>query len=480
MPQNNPVWRDILKPMASLKLTVVLFALSLVLVLAGTLAQIDDNIWVVMKEYFRCFITWIPFRIFFPRDWEIFDRGGFARDWGLLFPGGWLLGAMLLINVLAAHAVRFTTKGQGKRLMVGIALIVLGFVVGAFVVTGQLEQFKPQSDSDADAYWRVLLRLINGFVVALILMAGCYLAFIKRAGIVLIHGGIILMLLSELFTGLYASEGQMRILKGETANYTYNLQSTELAIIDRTDPAQDKVTVIPHTKLAKEGLIQDPLLPFDLQVDKYMVNTGTRGVTRGQVDDPMVILSTDRNNIPRPFLLVEEAHVTGTDASGAVDMPAVRFTVLKKGTKESLGQFLGSVAGNPIRRTISVDGCDYEFSFRLRRDYKPYRITLDDFKHELYLGTTKPKDFSSYITLNDPSRGVTDRTVRIWMNNPLRYEGETFYQASTVEFDKGTVLQVVRNGSWMIPYLSCMIVMVGLCFHFSMTLFGFMAGRTSA
>ncbi|MFL2859840.1 MAG: hypothetical protein ACJ0BW_03750 [Pontiellaceae bacterium] len=28
--------------------------------------------------------------------------------------------------------------------------------------------------------------------------------------------------------------------------------------------------------------------------------------------------------------------------------------------------------------------------------------------------------------------------------------------------DKGTVLQVVRNDSWMIPYISCMIVFVGM------------------
>ena len=31
------------------------------------------------------------------------------------------------------------------------------------------------------------------------------------------------------------------------------------------------------------------------------------------------------------------------------------------------------------------------------------------------------------------------------MNNPLRYNGETFYQSSYLPGDGGTILQVVRN-----------------------------------
>ena len=40
------------------------------------------------------------------------------------------------------------------------------------------------------------------------------------------------------------------------------------------------------------------------------------------------------------------------------------------------------------------------------------------------------------------------------MNDPMRYRGETFYQHT---FDnateKATVLQVVRNPGWVLPYL---------------------------
>ena len=85
--------------MASLRLTVVLFALSIVLVLAGTLAQVDHDIWYVVKGYFRTWLAWIDFQIFFPRAWDV--PGGFY------FPGGWLIGGALGLNLVAAHALRF-------------------------------------------------------------------------------------------------------------------------------------------------------------------------------------------------------------------------------------------------------------------------------------------------------------------------------------------------------------------------------------
>src|SRR5262245_41268481 len=56
------------------------------------------------------------------------------------------------------------------------------------------------------------------------------------------------------------------------------------------------------------------------------------------------------------------------------------------------------------------------------------------------------------------------------MNHPLRYAGETFYQSSFKPDDSGTVLQVVRNPGWLLPYVSCAMVAVGLLIHFGMRL----------
>ncbi len=80
-----------------------------------------------------------------------------------------------------------------------------------------------------------------------------------------------------------------------------------------------------------------------------------------------------------------------------------------------------------------------------------------------------PKNFSSLVRLVDPGRGE-DRDVKIFMNHPLRYGGMTFYQASFGKNDTLSVLQVVQNPGWLLPYLACVLVGTGLLFHFLMRL----------
>jgi hypothetical protein len=65
------------------------------------------------------------------------------------------------------------------------------------------------------------------------------------------------------------------------------------------------------------------------------------------------------------------------------------------------------------------------------------------------------------------------------MNNPLRYAGETYYQAAWLPNDSGTVLQVVRNPSWLTPYLACVMVASGLVIQFLSHLVGFARKRTA-
>jgi cytochrome c biogenesis protein ResB len=81
--------------------------------------------------------------------------------------------------------------------------------------------------------------------------------------------------------------------------------------------------------------------------------------------------------------------------------------------------------------------------------------------------------------LVDPKHNE-DREVLIYMNEPLRYHGETFYQAGTLPDDTGTVLQVVHNpGSWL-PYIACTMVIFGLAVHFGMNLVVFLRRRVLA
>ena len=130
----------------------------------------------------------------------------------------------------------------------------------------------------------------------------------------------------------------------------------------------------------------------------------------------------------------------------------------------------------PRPQEFTYDGHTYEMTLRLERFYKPFSLHLIEFKHDVYMGTDIPKNFSSRVRLQRPDTGE-DREVLIYMNNPLRYAGETFYQASFDTDDQGTVLQVVHNPSWLTPYFSCILVAAGLVVQFLTHLIPFLKRR---
>jgi hypothetical protein len=142
-----------------------------------------------------------------------------------------------------------------------------------------------------------------------------------------------------------------------------------------------------------------------------------------------------------------------------------------KAGNESLGTWL--VSPLLLRpQTFSHGGRSYRVELRSERYYKPFSLHLVEFRHDKYPGTEIPKNFSSRVRLLRPATGE-DRDVLIYMNSPLRYEGETFYQASFDVDNQGTVLQVVRNPSWLTPYFSCVLVGLGLMVQFGQHLLEF-------
>src|SRR5207237_5313511 len=103
------------KLLTSLRLTVVCLAFGLVLVVFGTLAQVNEGLYHAQNRWFRSFFVW----------WG--PEGG---GWQIpFFPGGYLVGAVLLVNLLAAHLKRFQLAWKKLGIHVthaGIILLLVG------------------------------------------------------------------------------------------------------------------------------------------------------------------------------------------------------------------------------------------------------------------------------------------------------------------------------------------------------------------
>ena len=107
--------------------------------------------------------------------------------------------------------------------------------------------------------------------------------------------------------------------------------------------------------------------------------------------------------------------------------------------------------------------------FRKKRTYLPFELELIYFKKVMHPGTNIAKSYSSDINLIES--GISKHFL-IEMNQPLRYNGYTFYQSSFIESDEGetTVLAAVKNYGRLFPYISSIIMCFGLLIYLIMKL----------
>ncbi|MBI5690341.1 MAG: cytochrome c biogenesis protein ResB [Verrucomicrobia bacterium] len=378
----------------SLRLTVVLLVLGMILVFVATLDQVNLGIWAVQEKYFRSFfvVGRLPgLDVFVP-----------------FFPGGYLIGGLLLINLIASHFFRFKFT------------------------------------------W-------------------------NKAGIQLTHAGLIFLLLGELFTGLYQDDFSMRLTQGEPRNYSESYRENELAIIDTTDAAFDDVVAIPESVVARKAALQHPKLPFRIVPKEYYPNSGLRSREGDKA-------AASAGGGPRATqgigLNVDLLPQAVTYKHDERNVPGALVELV--GSDGPIGTWVVSSDPRMPPQRFQYAGRSYTIGLRFTRHYKPFTLTLLKFSHDRYAGTEIPKNFSSRIRLNTPD-GRDDREVLIYMNNPMRYSGLTFYQASFEPGnDKVTILQVVRNPSWLVPYIACSIMTLGLIWQFAIHLTGFIARRRAA
>lgn len=391
---------------SSLRLTVILLALGMMLVFFGTLDQVHTGIWETQRRYFESFfVVWK-----YPPQWWFFEQLHFLR---VPMPGGYLLGFLLLVNLLAAHLHRFKLS------------------------------------------WR-------------------------HSGIIMVHSGLALLLLSELITDISSTESQMTIPEGERRFFSENNRQNELVFIDRSDPAFDRVVSIPARLLAREKTLTHPDLPFSVEPVRYFPNSqlARRGSTNQAPPSPADQGLGRHEGLPADILVtpLEEKFDEKTTNT------ATAYIRLTSREGVTLGTWLVSNLFDQRfpPQTVSVDGKSWELALRYQRFYHPFGLELLDFRFDRYPGTQIPKNFSSEVNIVHAGPDPV-RKALIFMNNPLRYGGLTFYQASyDPETERTTILQVVRNPGWLLPYFSVLLMGAGMTLQFGLHLTRFAQRRAAA
>jgi hypothetical protein len=402
----------------SLKLTAALLAFAIVLVFVGTLAQADEGLYGAQAHYFK--------------QWIVIGASMFGHKIPLILPGGYLLGTLLLVNLVITHICRF--------------------------------QLSP-----------------------------------KKIGIQLAHAGVIVLLVGQLATDMLARELQMHFVEGETRNYSDSAGAYELIFNNGNE-----ITAIPERLLATGGELttQKTGLPFTIVVKSLWKNSDINFRAPMMQNTPPLATNgialnfdfralpaakaMDQRNIPTAVLeFVTPAGPLGEwVASDWAGDPALVGAV--HDGYAQMGQAMAQkiTAELTAPQTVEAGGKQFTFTMQPARVHFPFSLTLLKATHTVYPGTDIPKDFRSRVLLNNPQTGEK-REVEISMNHPLRYGGYTFYQyqmdAGQLTREAGrtpsSVLSVVRNPSWLTPYIGCVMVGLGLVIQFMYHLVGFVSKR---
>jgi hypothetical protein len=372
----------------SLRLTVVCLGFGIVLVFLGTIAQVNEGLWQAQARWFKSFFIW----------W-----GPAGAGWQIpVLPGGYLVGIVLVLNLLAAHIKRF--------------------------------QFTK-----------------------------------KQFGINLTHLGIILLLVGQLVTDLMSQESTVSLREGETRNFVESHRENELVFLTDVDAGQDTVVSIPEEIVAKKGEITHPKLPFTVRVKDYALNGSLR--QRAPMVDSGPPPATQ--GVGPKVTALPQPEVKTTDER---NLPYAVVEIVNAGA--SLGTWL--VSPFLDQQEFKIGDKTWRVALRFEREYTPFSVKLLKTTHEVYRGTEIPKNFQSRVRIENP-RTSENREVDIYMNNPLRYEGLTFYQYQMGRDERAAVgtstLQVVRNPSWLTPYFGCAIVALGLIYQFLFHLVRFITKR---
>jgi ResB-like family len=398
----------------SLKLTVILLAFSILLVFIGTLAQADEGLYGAQAHYFK--------------QWIVVGAHLFGHKIPLILPGGYLLGVLLLVNLVATHIYRFEFTWK----KIGIQFAHAGIIV---LLVGQLST-------------DLLARELQ----------------------------------------MRFTEGASRNYSDSATQYEFIFRNgdevTAIAENILKPGTELKVASLPFTIRVKEHW-RNSDLNFRAPMMQNAPPLTTNGVAMNfDFTKKEDVKTTDERNVPT--LLLEFFTPAGLLGSWVASdwcgdpalVAAVRDDYMQMGA--SMAQKIASTLTAP--QSITVDGKTFTFLVRTARVIHPFTLTLLKATHTTYPGTDIPKDFRSRVRIDNKASGE-QREVEISMNHPLRYGGYTFYQyqMSQGEMMPGqqpfSVLSVVRNPGWLTPYVGCTMVAIGLMVQFLYHLIGFVTKK---
>ena len=269
----------------------------------------------------------------------------------------------------------------------------------------------------------------------------------NKIGITIVHSGVIMLLVGGGLTAIFSSEGNMVIEEGKTSDFIEDYYLKEFVIVNTFSTDYDEFIIFEEPLLKPGRVLKDELISFEIEILDYYTNC--EPLPRLYKGDKTL------KGMAKNFYLEEKTD----EKEYEKNISGIVYRIYDSNSDED-GIYIGYL-GQPVTQSIKEN---YLIILRRLRTYVPFKIQLIDFKKVLHPGTNIAKSYSSDINL---IQNNISRKVLIQMNEPLRHQGYTFYQASFMEGESGdvTVLAAVKNYGRVFPYIATIIMCIGLLFH---------------
>ena len=295
----------------------------------------------------------------------------------------------------------------------------------------------------------------------------------RRPGMVVAHFGILYILFAGFVAFHYTREGNMVLYEGDRSDEIYNLTDWSIEISNYNDEGEAIITYVVGPEqlngLWKKGTKRtyyNSEIPFDIRVSGYARNIANG---KGQL---MGLLKS--NAAKEKGIRVVEGYgifPVKTNKSMEFNLPAAYFDVLgKDNTKISEGLIIGSGPFAPKPFTIEVNDSTWSIDLTREKFALPFGIELTKFQKEDHPGTARAREYSSDVIKIENGQSAGERLIS--MNEPMRDQGYTLYQASWgPEGAKPgdplyTSLAVSYNPADQWPKYGTYVISIGMTIHF--------------
>ena len=320
--------------------------------------------------------------------------------------------------------------------------------------------------------------LPGGYYVCAVLLVNMVLGGIIRiskgwnhVGNLVSHFGIIFMLIGGGVSHHFSERGNMAIWEGETSNVAEDYYEYTVEVAEVKDGKTDKVYVVRGKDMVdlenKKRLFRLPNLPFDLELGGYLKNAVPVAVSERAPDRQQQkydgYFLAEKPKLPK----AEEAELYTAGCYAQI---------FDRASNKKTSLILAGANFHPF--TYQYE--DRVFTIDMRKF--PFTLKLDQFTADFHPGTMRPSKFVSKVTRVENNN---EAKFTVQMNEPMRYDGMTFFQASygpsnAKPGDKMySVFEVVRNPADKWPEYSLYIVAIGMAVTFLTKLIGFIAGGST-